>query len=204
MCRTVHFNPRPPVRGATLFQCQIIFSVGFQSTPPCAGGDPRRWASSSCVMPFQSTPPCAGGDLLINAFSFVNHISIHAPLCGGRLYPFSVLRRNIPDFNPRPPVRGATQSANCQQNIYRFQSTPPCAGGDVDSIAGLAGIVISIHAPLCGGRPVPPSPDTVIHYFNPRPPVRGATLPVLRTVSTKLYFNPRPPVRGATNFVEDD
>ncbi len=34
-----HFNPRPPVRGATPNEPNDGQEAQFQSTPPCAGGD---------------------------------------------------------------------------------------------------------------------------------------------------------------------
>ena len=57
---------------------------------------------------FQSTPPCAGGDYAELKLMEKAGISIHAPLCGGRL------RVTVDIIN----------------NTV-FQSTPPCAGGDI-------------------------------------------------------------------------
>ena len=126
---------------------------------------------------FQSTPPCAGGDLQFYSPCFCNYsISIHAPLCGGRLCRSLRLCR-IAYFNPRPPVRGATTLA----------------------IDRLSAITISIHAPLCGGRPEHDGTHHGAGDFNPRPPVRGATILPRILRSTVSYFNPRPPVRGATH-----
>ena len=86
----------------------------------------------------------------------------------------------------------------------------------------LAVCSISIHAPLCGGRPARSRFSTLLCYFNPRPPVRGATCCVSAIYLSTLFqstppcaggdsgtrfdilchlnFNPRPPVRGATFF----
>ena len=59
--------------------------------------------------------------------------------------------------------------------VYIFQSTPPCAGGDV--LFGICSqlVDISIHAPLCGGRHTIYCKAHCGTHFNPRPPVRGAT-----------------------------
>ena len=123
------FNPRPPARGATLVDGCGLFSPGFQSTPPCAGGDiaafpferiliisihaPLRGGRRrSCAFmthtpKFQSTPPCAGGDDSVQR-----------------------AKNATQDFNPRPPARGATFHDSCDTMADIFQSTPPCAGGD--------------------------------------------------------------------------
>ena len=79
-----------------------------------------------------------------------------------------------------------------------FQSTPPCAGGDRDEFEMYLVEQISIHAPLCGGRPVGALKIAFLINFNPRPPVRGATDTAPCTYFACRNFNPRPPVRGAT------
>ena len=57
------------------------------------------------------------------------------------------------DFNPRSPMRGAT-NANLTKEIQSvFQSTLPYAGSDGVKEKNLRwGDRISIHAPLCGER----------------------------------------------------
>ena len=127
----------------------------FQSTPPCAGGDAEPVLVHRQFGIFQSTPPCAGGDVQeFNATYEIVSISIHAPLCGGRL---RITHADTPEGG-------------------EFQSTPPCAGGDL-----WPGFV-----------------SAQIAYFNPRPPVRGATAAGPARCVLADYFNPRPPVRGAT------
>ena len=80
------------------------------------------------------------------------------------------------NFNPRPPVRGATGVSILLPSAKLFQSTPPCAGGDHNRCRKL----------------LYPS------HFNPRPPVRGATRNAKICLKYRCDFNPRPPVRGAT------
>ena len=168
-----YFNPRPPVRGATLTSAASIFSAAFQSTPPCAGGDAHN------------------SQIVHKVFC----ISIHAPLCGGRqqrdkYYPS---RR---DFNPRPPVRGATIEVAKIASVTAFQSTPPCAGGDISAHGSTAELAdfnprppvrgataakagetavkaISIHAPLCGGRPMRRVAFCWATLFQSTPPCAG-------------------------------
>ena len=96
-------------------------------------------------------------------------------------------------------MRGATIYVIRNKIVIFISIHAPLCGGrheipDCDMIV----FDISIHAPLCGGR---------LHcflfrircdYFNPRPPVRGATMVRIETASSFSNFNPRPPVRGAT------
>ena len=148
--------------------------VQFQSTPPCAGGDVVSYDVNYQLFGFQSTPPCAGGDrqcggngkrwcrisihaplcggrpvkaLTDRGFK----ISIHAPLCGGRPVGTTMFFPTV-YFNPRPPVRGATIALHFRGLCLLFQSTPPCAGGDIKDNLLDELLDISIHAPLCGGR----------------------------------------------------
>ena len=106
------------------------------------------------------------------------------------------------DFNPRPPVRGTTKGEK----------------------VAYSDIIISIHVPLCGGRPFqacngsdpllfqstsPCAGDdaakgsiTQSHTdFNPRPPVRGTTTIPSSHRHSSRNFNPRPPVRGTTLLI---
>ena len=130
-CISIH----APLCGGRPLDCSglIMYFLQFQSTPPCAGGDKTAHMIFTRICKFQSTPPCAGGDSLTSCISAFCLISIHAPLCGGRHCPdagkalSSIIsihaplcggrRReshhciNMQDFNPRPPVRGATRSA---------------------------------------------------------------------------------------------
>ena len=147
---------------------------------------------------FQSTPPCAGGDLVNVLTGKGVIISIHAPLCGGRQR-FCAILTKCSYFNPRPTVRGATSRIICWTSFWIFQSTPPCAGGDCIRLHFcISTLHISIHAPLCGGRQRYGQYPFHHRYFNPRPPVRGATLSIVQIWRGLVHFNPRPPVRGAT------
>ena len=130
------FNPRPPVRGATL--CRRIH---------CA-----------CI-----------------------DISIHAPLCGGR-HAVNSKAHCRTHFNPRPPVRGATMRICSRYALCLFQSTPPCAGGDLWLIVHKLTICgISIHAPLCGGRLFKFAFIDASAIFQSTPPCAGGDLKYRRT-----------------------
>ena len=171
----------------------------FQSTPPCAGGDQANalYAGHSDIS--IHAPLCGGRHCNKCGNIFQSWISIHAPLCGGRhgrrvcLLAMTRFQSTPPCaggdcsaapvlpwppyFNPRPPVRGATGIFRAMRAYPLFQSTPPCAGGDCASALIFFAKSISIHAPLCGGRPlISPHLKRGQMYFNPRPPVRGATL----------------------------
>ena len=170
----------------------------FQSTPPCAGGDIKHFVTATHKDDFNPRPPVRGATILLFFGNTVNCISIHAPLCGGRLccvsaiylstlfqstppcaggdISFAVSTASLSNFNPRPPVRGATIKSLADKLKYRFQSTPPCAGGDSHyALQYPHGRSISIHAPLCGGRHYIDKYRLQHWHFNPRPPVRGAT-----------------------------
>ena len=77
-------------------------------------------------------------------------ISIHAPREGGdNLFYFHGMPQR--DFNPRPPVRGATAVRLCLLHPLGFQSTPPVRGATVGEHLKLQLQGISIHAPREGG-----------------------------------------------------
>ena len=171
--------------------------MGFQSTPPCAGGDTRQFYRREETRVFQSTPPCAGGDRLIVYKVAIGSISIHAPLCGGRPERIPSLHLHA-DFNPRPPVRGATTITARFGYLTLFQSTPPCAGGDQPELLHNHTSKIFQSTPPCAGGDIQGNNQQTINFdFNPRPPVRGATAAAQQDKQHN-YFNPRPPVRGAT------
>ena len=102
-----------------------------------------------------------------------------------------------------------------------FQSTPPCAGGDVQRFCDYEIGFISIHAPLCGGRRQRLGGETRAIQFQSTPPCAGGRPRVNQLIDYVLkisihaplcggrrphagkfctggHFNPRPPVRGAT------
>ena len=135
----------------------------FQFTPLCWE---RHAMPESDVpdSPFQSTPPCAGGDLMD-----IFNIPVDA------------------DFNPRPPVRGATlqrlwvylpptfqSTPPCAGGdcipcplllpSAAFQSTPPCAGGDLDKFGGGAHKMVFQSTPPCAGGDVPAQVSSYFHY----------------------------------------
>ena len=57
-----------------------------------------------------------------------------------------------------------------------FQSTLPYAGSDYLGWGLVGKMLISIHAPLCGERPLPALRPRRPPDFNPRSPMRGATV----------------------------
>ena len=125
----------------------------------------------------------------------VELISIHAPLCGGRLMR-TTFQVKFCYFNPRPPVRGATlwRTIKCQ-NQADFNPRPPVRGATKAGLQVFSRLGISIHAPLCGGRPFIASATSSSFYFNPRPPVRGATRVKLAACNFCL-FQSTPPCAG--------
>ena len=169
-----YFNPRPPVRGATGVHRLAFKYFKFQSTPPCAGGDLARMIELAGNIKFQSTPPCAGGDV---------HSRRHKIQCL--------------DFNPRPPVRGATL-ASINANLKRglFQSTPPCAGGDFVQRFREGVYLISIHAPLCGGRPCNFDNRIFGNRISIHAPLCGGRRRIYRLSFKHFKFQSTPPCAG--------
>ena len=104
---TLYFNPRPPVRGATVNLRYIICIYCISIHAPLCGG--RQRPQERIFHPYYFNPrppvrgPPAGGVQAVHR----EHISIHAPLCGGRLFRYLF-----------------------HEAFNGFQSTPPCAGGD--------------------------------------------------------------------------
>ena len=98
------------------------------------------------------------------------------------------------NFNPRPPLRGATPPClpQCPERT-NFNPRPPCG----ERRRGLLGTgqraFISIHAPLAGSDPSARRPARRRQHFNPRPPCGERRWLPLRHRSALTYFNPRPP-----------
>ena len=141
---------------------------------PLCGGRRASWRAPRQKSDFNPRPPARGATFCERVSMDEYRISIHAPLRGGRpLLPDSSRMHRY--FNPRPPARGATCIYVLDGGAIPFQSTPPCAGGDIGSIAKvrwgvdfnprppargatnylrkpITDFLISIHAPLRGGR----------------------------------------------------
>ncbi len=199
MCRTVHFNPRPPVRGATSTLPEGSRWAKISIHAPLCGG--RRYARYLCHLdnPISIHAPLCGGRQAITAKQMVPIIFQSTPPCAGGDPAGNHEKIRIVHFNPRPPVRGATKLVCSEIKYKAFQSTPPCAGGDTKYQREQNICTISIHAPLRGGRPQDRRTYGVkTTHFNPRPPARGATSAGTLDGCKRLHFNPRPPVRGAT------
>ena len=141
------------MRGATCRVHRLAFKhLKFQSTPPCAGGDQLHNLVDLHIQNFNPRPPVRGATLASLRAILLKGISIHAPLCGGRL--------------PRFFMPGA---------VAVFQSTPPCAGGDVDVPDRFFEVLFQSTPPCAGGDGICRDDALFPVYFNPRPPVRGAT-----------------------------
>ena len=167
---------------------------------------------------FNPRPPC-GGRPSQPPWSVGSSSDFNPrPPCGGRRV-YGAVVRDQENFNPRPPCGGRRSQRPSRPGWQRFQSTPPVWGATILAQSPDAiGDCISIHAPrvggdwrICAGRTCPP-------YFNPRPPVWGATqalYPLKGAVAISIHaprvggdrrsagnpargtdFNPRPPCGG--------
>ena len=80
-------------------------------------------------------------------------------------------------FNPRPLRGGRPRTTHEKSWTSRFQSTPPCAGGDcLPLVSDFWDLSISIHAPLRGGRLGVQSPIVARIKISIHAPLRGGRL----------------------------
>ena len=174
-----NFNPRSPRGGATIFIASLchIFA-NFNPRSP-RGGATCRFSFNNAFGKFQSTLPTRGSDSIVFLLrNFLVYISIHAPHEGERRAPFCPCR-SCTYFNPRSPRGGAT-APRPLLNVKKvqFQSTLPTRGSDFGACLREGGInqyfnprsprggatrfiryiwsniIISIHAPHEGERPI--------------------------------------------------
>ena len=100
-------------------------------------------------------------------------------------------------FNPRPLRGGRPRTTHEKSWTSRFQSTPPCAGGDcLPLVSDFWDLSISIHAPLRGGRLQ--SLHYVIHphLFQSTPPCAGGDSECSRLLLRESRFQSTPPCAG--------
>ena len=120
-------------------------------------------------MIFQSTLPSRGATHFTLSKTYVERISIHAPLAGSD-NSVKGHKCSITDFNPRSP-RGERLSS-IRYSCHCFD--------------------ISIHAPLAGSDAVFAAAIVSFSYFNPRSP-RGERRSFPACRSSQPNFNPRSP-----------
>ena len=126
---------------------------------------------------FQSTLPTRGSDHhTVSACAARRHVSIHAPHEGERPMPTCVMLKLLM-FQSTLPTRGSDS-----RHFYRlskrlcFHPRPPRGGATNARAELLQHIIVSIHAPHEGERPVAaPPPWAELQGFNPRSPRGGAT-----------------------------
>ena len=108
--------------------CAIL--AGFQSTPPCAGGDEDDIKMLKKDFNFNPRPPARGATYFRQAVYALFTISIHAPLRGGRQLHYVIVTVAI--ISIHAPLRGGRLVVlPVLRTVSTFQSTPPCAGGDI-------------------------------------------------------------------------
>ncbi len=219
-CRVFNFNPRSPMRGATFIKicigvyrpisihaplcgerhsdCIIRWSIAdFNPRSPMRGATEYEGSDGSLHYDFNPRSPMRGATQAITALAASMEISIHAPLCGERRKSSSDTR-NCSDFNPRSPMRGATDSHIRLRRWQEFQSTLPYAGSDGRPAAAQQKGGISIHAPLCGERPIQLSAAEDYQIISIHAPLCGERRNTGNDAGRAGNFNPRSPMRGAT------
>ena len=173
-----NFNPRSPMRGATVRPGHFFQRVEISIHAPLCGERPVPFFGLKDLVEFQSTLPYAGSDMCCDAALHSPAISIHAPLCGER------------------PANGNIYLKKLIISIH----APLC--GERPRVATKLGkwFGISIHAPLCGERPRNGEiPERTIQFQSTLPYAGSDSF---RTCSSTniTNFNPRSPMRGATVY----
>ena len=189
------FQPTPPLRGATGHPLKSPpLLIGFQPTPPLRGatvwGDGLRNPVS-----ISTNAPLAGGDCSLWNNQFYSGISTNAPLAGGRQIP-PPQRDCAGQFQPTPPLRGATLHSHASENSISISTNAPLAGGD--PCRGLPALhrLISTNAPLAGGDRDSWDCCSALPYFNQRPPCGGRLRRQGLFQIRHADFNQRPPCGG--------
>ena len=181
-CITLHYQPVMP----------------FQSTLPYAGSDSITSSQVKYPSKFQSTLPYAGSDLSHTVRIRAGTISIHAPLCGERLRRRQKMRGRT-NFNPRSPMRGATiRRLHCPRRPQHFNPRSPMRGATEAGQPDRSELCISIHAPLCGERLDHVEALVDVGLFQSTLPYAGSDPIHTCAPRPRRYFNPRSPMRGAT------
>ena len=170
------FQSTPPMRGATCFFSSSVTASIFQSTPPCGGRRPGAAAQHRESRDFNPRPPCGGRQSRVHRSRLIRPgISIHAPRVGGD-----------------PPKK-----LGAGAGLISIHA-PPCGGRPRRSLQKLRCQFISIHAPRAGGDWVQKCLPHQWRHFNPRPRAGGDGANPSPCGRPGPYFNPRPPVWGAT------
>ena len=125
---SMRFQSTLPVWGATAWRSlSSLLSLLFQSTLPVWGATRGCLARPHAGVQFQSTLPVWGATSVLQLYSLVGPISIHAPRVGSDTFITSGYIVHI-----------------------LFQSTLPVWGATPVSSLGRASLMISIHAPRVG------------------------------------------------------
>ena len=177
------FNPRPPLPGGATWSAKLTADIDLDVSilaPRCRGAQLTsiRFRSSSRTC-FNPRPPLPGG-AAVHRIQHHDHVvvSILAPRC-----------------------RGAQLISNEEvAAIYRFQSSPPVAGGRSDtSVAYFSGQdEFQSSPPVAGGRSLRLELTyRVSEMFQSSPPVAGGRSAEINQPSSGLLrFQSSPPVAG--------
>ena len=196
----MHFNPRPPARGATERSSGSSRYSRFQSTPPARGAtESGTSASASCI--FQSTPPARGATTASTARTCPPlQISIHAPREGGDLGCGRCCGGEDVISIHAPREGGDSVSSTFAPSSHNFNPRPPRGGRRMADKVDQMIVDISIHAPREGGDSLTKQRPNWRRYFNPRPPRGGRQLDQAKAKLAQI-FQSTPPARGATIFL---
>ncbi len=198
-----YFNPRPPLRGATLLHSRFNLLLPISIHAPLAGSDCRAWRILVSRPLISIHAPLAGSDLALINGETEDDISIHAPLagsdyippshsfqplyfnprspCGERHPPDCSGAQQTPHFNPRSPCGERLGSVKTTRRILTISIHAPLAGSDAVEVRVGAGLGISIHAPLAGSDLLPRRSWLSVLLFQSTLPLRGATCRIKNT-----------------------
>ena len=177
-CR--RFDPRPRARGRRGAGALAWRHGTVSIRAPVRGGDVCFLENGEGEGSFRSAPPCEGA-------TTVSVVTVAARGC----------------FDPRPRARGRRQPRIAPDRLVVFRSAPPCEGATGDQGSGLAGVGVSIRAPVRGGDQRVQQ-AILRHPVSIRAPVRGGDLTGPTPVHTCPSFDPRPRARGRLPVISRD
>ena len=125
-----HFNPRPPLRGATSHHHALLERTAISTHAPLAGSDTPGRCRSGSATHFNPRSPCGERQSPLMSLFSVPRFQSTLPLRGATSHPTMPRMRRL--FQSTFPLRGATQTGRFDPCESLFQSTPPLRGATAE------------------------------------------------------------------------
>ena len=168
------FNPRSPVRGATVLLCDVWLGHRISIHAPRVGSDSPNKHRHLPLGYFNPRSPCGERLCQILHHPAALHISIHAPRVGSDAWLFED-KANVDRFNPRSPCGERRRKNRSITSFQLFQSTLPVWGATIQNGGAAEDWGISIHAPRVGSDFAGSTATGDTNLFQSTLPVWGAT-----------------------------